>query len=123
MYHTVSRAVVVALFASVLAVSIAAPTAKAASCFQGGTGEATFGNLTSGYEADDFVRDINDSEWTGNHSYYARRYYSNGTISYGVFVSGGAWQYGTSGNVTRYTAIKAGSITLTAWAATQWSLC
>jgi hypothetical protein len=116
----------VALGAAVMAalatcLALLTPSARAAQCFNDGKGYATHGIL-QGTESLD-VGYINESRWSGNHTYDADRHYSNGNWSYSVtVVGGGPHQYGTSGNVYRYSAIFSAQL-LTSWSVTQWSIC
>lgn len=99
-----------------------APPASAGTCLSDIDGAGASGPLqTPDWLKTDY---INASDWSGDNFYYAERHYSNGSISYSVTLyDGGSWEYGTSGNTYRFTAIDPGGGILFSWSVSQWQIC
>ena len=120
----VRLAVVALVAAAALALPAWTPAQATASCFTDGAGAATHGGLSDNAMVILILDDINESSWDGNLAYNAKRFYSNGSESYSVYVSYGPHTYGTSGNTTRRSGIqRAGYSTMTSWRVTQYKIC
>jgi hypothetical protein len=110
--------------AGVLVLLVLPQVALANNCLVDGHGAATDGPLCCNNQVYDKLAYINESDWSGNLAYDANRYDSGGTQTYHEYVSSGPWEYGTSGNTYRETAIQRGGYSsMSSWEAVEYALC
>lgn len=103
---------------------MSAQRALAAQCLVDGAGGGTDGPLCCNEHHYLALAYINESEWTGNLAYVAKRFDGDFNETYHVYVSSGPHSYGTSGNVWRRTAIQRGGYTnMSTWYVLERQLC